>query len=89
MVAVYDTPETKNSPDATAGLHDTVPVYCAVEEIFRTGAAPTIGAVTPGIAEILITFSSTITSGSVHPIIIPMPKISIKETAKILLIFFI
>jgi len=37
-----------------AGLHVIVPVYCDVSVIVVTGVAPATGAVTPGIADIVI-----------------------------------
>ena len=54
MVAVYTV-----LPAKVAGvpLHVTVPVYCAVAVIAVTGVAPSNGAVTPGIATMLITVS--------------------------------
>jgi hypothetical protein len=43
----------------TAGLQVTVPVYWSVSVIAVTGVAPVAGAVTPGIAAMLITVSGT------------------------------
>ncbi len=55
MVAVY-TVEPANVP--CAGLQLTVPVYWAVAVIVVTGVAPVTGAVTPGIAAMLITVAA-------------------------------
>ena len=47
IVAVY---VVMSSNVASAGSHDTVPVYCAVGVIAVTGVAPSTGGVTPGMA---------------------------------------
>ena len=62
MVAVY---VVAPANELAAGDHVTVPVYWVVSVIADTGGAPVTGAVTPGIATMLIAVSGW--QITVHP----------------------